>query len=505
MIRFYKKLGLYYLDDQVHPPGKCYLVRNNDDTEFAVKNVADGTYTVPFTPIGEYVDEQGNPYADLESLLTAVGGFFVLEQGVGTINGQIPGTFFGDDFSVTNRIAKIAAKWSQGLPTNTIAGTFVNGGYWRVEDDENDANYHDGCAVFATSTNPAGKMFVTTIRKNRYQPGHLSYYGYTAGWNIEGANGDFIALVGAFLRGSKEQGKYDLIKDAMCWGIVRESGVTKYVFRLYKNYVLTVNEEIKGVIDEIDTANLNIFEHQVGYYGIHPSIIWYFNQAEKKHQLLHYRTFEQKLTSVSDPNMALGAYVENKGNTTDIKICSGSAEFGNYITRQTVGDASARPLPVQISIASIAVDPDDTDGSGFVVAFRVADMANMVKQIDQTGLTLAEFQNTIANQLLNVNAIGSANKVLTLNLYFVPSEDVTATFTAVNEPFNVLERADTATIDFTNAVRIASFIINTRIDKDVRDFEFLLENGSVAVLTLTSSQPATATDIEILLSTQDLF
>jgi hypothetical protein len=92
-----------------------------------------------------------------------------------------------------------------------------------------------------------------------------------------------------------------------------------------------------------------------------------------------------------------------------------------------------------------------------------------------------------------------------LNIWFVPSADVTATFLTINAGENVLYKATAAAVDFTRASLLSRFPMTAAgAIVNVSDLRYLLSNGTVAVLTLTASQAATVTDIVVIINTRDL-
>ncbi len=422
---------------------------------------------------------------------------------IASVNGKVSGSFFGDNFVTTNRIPTYAAKWSQGLPVHEFDLTIENGAKWEVVPDAVTSGLFDGSCRFKLSGLNKSKIFATTKKKNRYLPGHLSYFGYTITWNgVDSANGDFVMLVGAINRGPS--GSSGDIRDGMVLGIVRESGVTKKVVRFYKNFTIYYEKILSECT--INCETLNIFEHQVGYYGIHPSVLWYFNKDLRQHELLSYDKVESVLTTVSDPNLSWGVYLKNDGNTAALEMYCGSMEFGNYTNRPELFDASARILVDEINIASIAVDSNDTDGSGFLAAYKVPETVSMISEVSVSNV-YSNFNNTISNQLLSIQGVGTASRPITLNIYMLDESDVTATFTALKQGVNVLQRALSATVNHANRQLAMQFtlISTSGLPVDVKNFGLLLMPKKVAVFTLTSALSTTATNVNVLLQTQDLF
>lgn len=431
---------------------------------------------------------------------------------VSTINGKQAGTFFGDDFTTTTRRSILSAKWSQGLPLYGADWTITGSARWYILSDP-ESSYLDGASKFESGTTADAKLLINTLQHNRYECGHLSYFGYTAAWDIANANGDFVALIGALVRGSSSQALGDQIKDGMMWGYKRESDVTSKVLRVYKNFEYTDYDLLNGM--DIDFSKLNIYEHQIGYYGIHPSVIWAFNQNEMINELLDYHQFNSIYTSVHDPNLALGIYIENQGNTGNVGIINGSIEFGNYSIKDHEIDAGSRELADSVSVASKAVDSDPTDGSGFIAAYRVTDYFESYNEVNSSGTTTTSFHSKIENELLQIAASASASSTVTANIYLIPEADITATFTALNPYTNVLERATSySALSFTNAQRIFSLLVTSggvgqsgfgANSQALNQIKPKLRPGIVAILSLSSVTSVTVTNFRVDLLTRDLF
>jgi hypothetical protein len=437
------------------------------------------------------------------------------------INGDQPGTAFGDDFVTTNRNPRIAGKWSQGLPVRGITVKDGTKGYWLLVPDPHTAGLYDGaCEVgIAAGGLSNERLLVHTALPNRYEPGHLSYNGGTISFDFSAANGDCAMYIGFYSPGPKSQAKDTLIKEAVMWGQERISGqiVTKHI--VIKNYT-KVHDDIIALPDWLTFEHLTIFEQKLGYYGIHPSIIKIarFDSIDKRwiNETLFLKVFAQNTTSVSDPNLKMGVFLENRGNTGKISLRNGSIEYGNYNTFTSTGDASARQIVDSIRIAGpLAVDPDDTDGSGLLAVYTVPDVVNMIVKVEQGGalLSYANLANTIGNRLLKVTSNASANRPLTLNIRFAPLEAVTLvagqSFTQLEPGYNVLARAvasQIASINFALAETPRRIAVSATPKTDsFTDENVVLLPGIVAIISLVSTQATSASDITVTFDTIDLF
>ena len=259
--------------------------------------------------------------------------FFVTQSEVtiSGINGAKSGTLFGDDIRTTRRIPVVSSTWSTGLPTFAIDLNFWDAGRWYIESD---GLYTDGVSTLETGTASTGGVLASTTRLNRYQAGQLSYFQFTAAFEgIDTSNNDFTMLCGALQRGLASDGEFGLIKEGYLFGYVKESGELKYVFRTYKNFTYTqeiITEDLTYVKD-----NLNIFRLEVGYLGIHPALLYRVDVPNLTNKLVHKYSYNMNGTSVANPNLALGVYVKNEGNTTNLKFKNGSMQFGNYAERES--------------------------------------------------------------------------------------------------------------------------------------------------------------------------
>jgi hypothetical protein len=417
-----------------------------------------------------------------------------------TSNGKNTGTLFGDDIRTTRRVPVASGKYSQGLPLYAINYDIVGTGYWEIVNDSG----LNGASEFGTGTDSNGKIYVSSKGLNRYQPGQLSYYIFTACWpTLSTSNGNFVALIGASLPGLAVDGQAGDIKEGFMFGWVREDGDTepKPVMRVYKGFSYTQYD----CQSSIELAQyLSIFELEVGYLGIHPSLLYRVDTLILKQDLIKKITFTDDKTSVNDPNMAISAYLENQGNTTNITVRNGSFQYGNYAERPS-GDPSSRELIDTTTFASVASGIDTVVG-----IFTVPDKVDMQSRLDSTGIagaTISEFRNTIRNKLKKVvaSAESGSNKIISLSIYLVPAADVTGTnFLPINPYINVIESSSIGTVSFTNAIKIVELADLRSGDKDdVRLEDHLLDGSLVGVITVTST--GNILDLRYTIITEDQF
>lgn len=425
------------------------------------------------------------------------------------IGGRIMGDGLGNDLRVTRKVPVLSTKYNQGLPLHAIDYSFLNGGYWETPEIGGKFN---GVSEIGSTTDPNGFAFITAKGLNRYQAGQPGYLNETLAFlGIEEADGDFECLAGVFLRGLVVDAEFDQIDNAICWGYIWDGvSAAKRVFRVYKGGVIikeTDAPDWKGDVtfDRYVKDNLHIFELDYAYLGIYPPKLSIYDEDVSEMRNLHTQKFERDTTYVNDPNMTVGVYIKNNGNTSNIRVRNGSLQLGNYAERQAP-DPSGRELIDEIDRASVALG-DDT----FIAAYSIPTKINMYSKIDSTMLpTLSEYKNTIANQLLSVETFGvhqSSNKRAVLNFYFINAADVTGgTFLPINEGVNVLHRSDVQpTYNLADATKFARInVLNGVIsEKDVKLKEILLRPDIIALVTMTSD--VIVTGLNVLLDTIDQF
>ncbi len=473
-----------------HDSDSLIVITSTDSIQnptFTGINIEWSTVTIPIVPTSR------------NELIEYLNNYTFTESANLVINGRSPGTLFGDDIRVTRRVPVQSAMWSHGLPLHAVDTEVVGSGRWYVEPDVVTPSFFDGVSSFETGTDANGKIFVTSSRLNRYQPGQLSYFVFTAAFeNLSNANGNFLLLFGGMLRGLASDGQFGQIKDGIVIGFKRDNGDFHHVMRVYKNFQFT--EEIFP-FEETELQNLKILRLEIGYLGIHPASVNKVNFNEQKDEVEHTIIFNQDITSVSNPNLAIGIYVENQGNTSNLMVKNGSLQFGNYAERPAP-DPSARNLFDSFESVSISSGADTV-----LAVYTLPEKLTMYKEINSGGTLTGTFRNAIANKLNTIQAKGTANKFITLNVYLVPKADVVATFTPLNPNINALERAvgvAITSVSLANAIRIGA--LNDVVVggfADVSSQDILLTPDLVGVITVSCSQ--NITDFTYIISTSDLF
>lgn len=435
------------------------------------------------------------------------------------LKGTVPGTLFGDDFSTTHRQPTFAAKWCEGLP---IGGAIVGdstGAGWEVRPDATNPTLFDGASnvYLKAGAAPDKVWFPRAGQYNRYIPGQLSFFGGTGSWDISQANGDFVALFGAFQSGPKSQGLENEVKECVAFGYKRELGVTSFIVRLVKNFEVVFDDEINP---DFSTEALNIFELKIGYYGIHPIILERVvkHSDPPKRETIYKKWFDQDTTSVANPNLALGVYMKNNGNTGYIGFGNASFSQGNYQSNPIVNDPTGRDISHVFNADSIAVSTVGFGGRYAIIgAYTVPDVLNMVSKIEDSVITFSDFNSTIANRLNNLIVDGSANKPIYVNIHLLSKEAVTLgagiEYEQLRPGYNALAFVDGTvggnilSIDFSQEIdapiirRVTAASNIYKLSDEGQD----LTSNYVAVIVLTSANNLTVSDFSMQVVTTDLF
>lgn len=423
------------------------------------------------------------------------------------IGGKTAGNGFLDDFSVTKKTPRQSAKWNEGLPVYAVDYSLTETAYWKVVEEGGQLN---GVSEFSAGTHPDALCLISSKQLNRYQAGQKSYQLFTTAFGgIDQANGDYEALIGMVLRGLEEDAEFDQIITGIQFGYKKVGTQTDLIFRVTKNKVVTheiVSDSWDGEVPfgQIEKSNLNIFDLMFGYLGIDPTTLNVWDAVEQKLKQLHYQTYEQDTTNVSNPNLAIGVYIKNNGNTNPITIRNGSFQFGNFSDR-AAPDPSARPLITTFERATVAAGATTA-----LAAFRVPTKITMIKELNALGIVTDTFRNTINNQLISAKifaALQNINKPAVINFYFTPVSNLTGvTWNVLRANRNLLERSDTFTITDRNLLEFfAAFdIISGRFNsEDVEKKQIELLPGIAAVVEYDSD--SAATDLFAILDTLDLF
>lgn len=403
------------------------------------------------------------------------------------------GTLFGDETVATFRTTKQAFHFAMGLPCHAMRQYGVGTcGLVQSPVGIYDAQF-DGVveSELPNTAGNAGMHGVIMTAPNRYIPGHISYFGGTMQWDFSQANGDFDLLVGAIIWGVVPA--LGDIKEGMMYGFIRRSGVVSFITRIIKNYQI---ERQTIHTHSFNHEVLTIFEQRIGYYGIHPHmVINVKNEMDYFYRNLEAMDgFQQNTTSVSNPMLAWGLYMKNRGNTGPLTMRFGSLEYGNYVATPEATDPTGRIVTGSFAIASATIDTNDADATaatGLIGAAAVLDSATMVTSITNGVRTFTAIRNTVRNKLLSFvfRAIPqNVNRTVFFNIYIVPATDVVATFTQPEPGYSVLHVAEATAItsfSLANVINTYRYVLqNSTVVAETSPAEPILSPDNVAILTM---------------------
>ncbi len=398
-------------------------------------------------------------------------------KGTTYVNGKPQGTVFGADMVIAQEKAQISGKWDMGLNLRAPLPTIVGTGYMKVQ--ENESTFEIG-----TGTDANGSFKLISKTRVRYEPGAPIFAKFTAAFpKIEDSNGDYTCGMGL---GDYSEG----------WFLAqrRRNNVLEYGFILLRGGI----EEwfdYNGELPE-NMNNLIIYRLEAGYLGVAPTNLYWRDTVNEVFKRFHRQTYAQRVTSVKKPDLPVSSFVRNEGNTTNITLLNGSFEAGT-INGGTTIDPNARIETYERSFTA-------TSGTNQTIfSFKNPLVVEMYDYFDINAIpTTREFNNSINSQLLQIAFEGiGANKLVDINLYAIPIDDVTSgTYTPVRLGFSVLSVSDDAVVDFTNARKLSSFVLN--FPKNI-SFLDLLHPGEVAIFVYSTT--STNFDFKAFMKFQDLF
>jgi hypothetical protein len=402
------------------------------------------------------------------------------------VNGKPQGTVFGVDMVVGNEHAAVATKWDMGIPLKAFQFDITGTAYLQCTTTEETIE-------FGTGTDSDGEIKVWSTQRIRYEPGTPLFQKFTAAFpKLADSNGDYTCAIGL----------YDT-DNGYLYGQRRRNGVLEYGFIVVRDSV----EEwypANGVDYPIDhdPNNLLIYRIDAGYLGIAPTNVYVSDSTKEIWRRIHRQTYPQRITSIKTPDLPIGAFIRNEGNTLDIKVLNGSVQGGTINGKQD-NDPSARTKTYRLTqtIPSSAVDEP-------IVAFSNPITVDMYDRIDISGIPRTRlYTNTIASQLLQIQGVfDGQNKSGTVDLYAVPVADViSGTFTPVDLGYSILQVSSDPVIDLTDAELLESFSFGSVADIPLTMVETLdlLFPGQVAVFVVTSS--SVSFDVTWTIKYQDRF
>lgn len=395
---------------------------------------------------------------------------WIERYGPSLINGKPQGTVFGIDMVTAKENPAISSKWDMGIPLKLLEIDITGSAYIQCTLTEETLE-------IGTGTDADAEIKVWSIQRIRYEPGAPLYEKFTAAFpKLADSNGDYIAAVGL----------YDGVNGYMI-AQRRRSGVLEYGFLVFRDAVYEWFDWNGSDFPEgMDLNDLNIFRLDGGYLGSAPTNVYTVNVDDEIFTRIHRQVYKQRITSVKTPDLPLGAFIKNEGNTLDIKILNGSIQ-GGTINGLQEGDPAARAKTYRLTktIPTSAVDE-------LIVSFKNELIVEMYDRLDSTGIPrIRDYFNTISSKLFEVSGVlDGQNKRGSIDLYATDIGDITSgTYTPVDLGFSVLEVSDDAVVDLTNAELLESFQFgaNTGVPPKLIETLDLLFPGKVAVFVVNST------------------
>lgn len=354
------------------------------------------------------------------------------------INGKPQGTVFGADMVTAIEKAQISGKWDLGINLGNASVEINTTGYAKIVENES-------VLEVGTGTDPNGSIVLTTQRRIRYEPGTPIFAKFTAAFEDESVlNGDCVVGIGfgeGFGVGDNGVGLYQRkVGSVVDYGLVHvRNGVTNYY---------PFNGELPP-----NLTNLNIFRVEWGYLGIAPFNLYYRDTTNERWVRVHRQLFMSPFTSVTKPDLPIGIFAQNNGNTANAFIRNGSYEAGT-INGGFDFDPGTRIELYKRSFTGVS------GTNNLIFAFRNPQNVDMFDGIDSTLIpSVRSFRNSIASQLLEASFnVLANNKIVNIDCVIVPSSDlVGGTFTPVDLGYSVLEVSENVVPVLTNAKNVEIF------------------------------------------------
>ena len=396
------------------------------------------------------------------------------------INGKQQGTVFGADAVVANEVPVEASKFNMGIPIKGLEARFVGNAY--VECGSNNTlDLHSG-------TDANASVEVNSLQRIRYEAGSPGYKKITIGFvDPADTNGDLDCAFGLW---DGDDGY--IFKEEI------RNGEATYYFDVYKSGVIDKHNSINGVQD-FDFYVLSIYRIVYGYLGVAPTEIYRMNTLKRVFEEVHRQLYSQRETSLDVPELPIGGYIKNLGNTNDVMISTGSIQVGiidGATSRK--GDPNSRVKAAETAITVVS-------GTTSVWAFQNPENVDMYDRLDISGIPrIKSYKNVVSSDLLSVGYAVDTNKIVVLKIYITPIANVTGTFTSVDLGWSVLSVSDNPVVvdrSDLELIRVASL---GRLNSDEIEVirETLLMPGFTAVFE-TETTGAGELDLNIIY--QDLF
>lgn len=219
--------------------------------------------------------------------------------------------------------------------------------------------------------------------------------------------------------------------------------------------------------------NMNVFAIQYGYLGAAPIYFEIYTTAKEGFRTLHIIEVanKQEETHVANPYLPLMGKVENFGNTTDMRIYSGSVMAG------TIGGSEyseIHPSSREFTVRTGEVAITAGDDIPLLIFHNKESMYGMT--------------NKIADLLLSVDGATDLNKPASFSMYALNTVPTGLTLIDVDLENSNLQYSKTGTIDLTGARLLFNKEVgkSTDFSKTVSSKGLMLYPGDYAVLTVST-------------------
>lgn len=386
------------------------------------------------------MQEQGGRAITEENIVINWANELMLERyGSSLINGKSQGTVFGVDMVVGQEKTAIAGKGDLGLNLTGLVREIIGTGRLSITPNETTIEVSGG-------TSPNGAMKAYTIARVRYEAGKPYYMKFTIAFpdpaQTNGDRTDRIGFVGK--------------KNGLLLTQKIRGGVPSYYFTVFRDGVLTDYPlDNPQVVD--NWYNLNVIYMRGGYLGVAPTEIFLSDEDVQGNQLfykMHKQKYNQKITSTKTPNMEIGGWSINEGDTSDVPMLVGSYEAGTI-------NGGQKDDP---NIVVRTYERTYTAGAGvdqLIFAFKNPMTTTKVRSVSSGGMVTAVFDNTIDSQLLEVNfSAEGSNKDTDIDLYIMPEADFTGgSWSQVDMIASVIEVSIVGTWSLANAIKLEKFTV----------------------------------------------
>lgn len=362
---------------------------------------------------------------------------------------------FGDRF-VAQRLPAISSNFNYPVDTRKITTTVINSAT---------AGLSGNLLSLVSGINAAGSCSIQTKESLRYQAGRDGEIMFTALYDTGVANN------------TRKIGLYDP-NDGFWIGYVgidfgvgiRKNTADIFIKKSDWNYdKLDGNGNSKFTID---TTKMNIYRITYGYLGVAPVIYQVYGGIEKGWITFHVYDVANKQTGthIASPYLPIRVENTNTGNTTSVKIQSGSIYCGT-IDGAGTGDSSSREFSRKISMAGVTAGADKV-----IIIFH-------------NKTTLGGVTNKVQDLLTRIGIGVDGTKTVNITLYKLSAVPTGTIFTDVDTANSNMETSTAGVISLVGSEILASWSLgktdSTNID--VSKDNLILNPNEYAVFTFTST------------------